>query len=157
MAETPAHLAERLRAEGEKTQEFFRALSPGQWEQIVYTDVSIWSVRTVLSHFVATEASITRLMENILGGGSGSPENFDINLYNERKVSQLRDSSAEELLQHFHELRIANVNLVAQMGPEDLSRTGRHPFLGLTNLEEIIKLLYRHLQIHQRDIRRALI
>jgi DinB superfamily len=157
MAETPAHLAERLRLEGEKTQEFFRALAPEQWERIIYTDGSIWSIRTLLSHFVATEASITRLMENILGGGPGSPEDFDINRYNERKVSQLKDSTAEELLRRFSELRIASINLVAQMKPEDLSKTGRHPFLGLTNLEEIIKLLYRHLQIHQRDIRRALI
>lgn len=157
MADTPAHLAERLRTEGEKTQEFFRALTPAHWEQTVYTDGSIWSVRAIFSHFVATEASITKLIENIQAGGSGSPEDFDLNAYNERKVSQLRETSPDELLQRFEELRIVSANLVAGMSLDDLAKGGRHPFLGLTNLEEIIKLLYRHLQIHQRDIRRTLI
>ncbi len=155
--DTPAHLAERLRTEGQKTQEFFRALTPAHWEQDIYTDGSIWSVRAIFSHFVATEASITRLIENILAGGAGSPEDFNLNAYNERKVSQLKDTPPEELLQRFEELRIVSANLVAHMSQEDLAKNGRHPFLGLTNLEEIIKLLYRHLQIHQRDIRRALI
>jgi hypothetical protein len=156
MADTPTHLAERLRNEGEKTQEFFRVLTPAQWEQTVYTDGSIWSVRTIFSHFVATEASITRLIESILAGGPGSPEDFNLNAYNERKVNQLKETSPEELLQRFRELRIVSANLVAQMSQADLAKRGRHPHLGLTTLEEIIKLLYLHLQIHQRDIRRAL-
>ena len=131
-----------------KTLEFFRALTPGQLEQAVYTDGSVWSVRALLSHFVASEWAMRRLMENILDGGAGTPEDFDIDRYNERKVSQLKDSPVEELLQQFSELRIASASLVARMSPEDLRRTGRHPFLGMTDLEEIIKLLYRHLQIH---------
>ena len=46
--------------------------------------------------------------------------------------------------------------VVAHMTPEDLPKVGRHPFLGAAPLEDIIKLLYRHNQIHQRDVRRLL-
>jgi len=45
---------------------------------------------------------------------------------------------------------------VQKMQESDLERKGRHPFLGITTLEEMLKLIYRHTMIHQRDIRRAL-
>ena len=66
------------------------------------------------------------------------------------------DLESQALLAQYEELRRSNANLVSRMQPEDLARVGRHPFLGVASLEEIIKLLYRHNQIHQRDIRRAL-
>jgi hypothetical protein len=42
------------------------------------------------------------------------------------------------------------------MQPADLANTGRHPFLGWVAVEDIIKMLYRHDQIHLRDLRRLL-
>jgi hypothetical protein len=156
MSDTPDFLAERMRVEGERTVEFFTAISPEGWEEIVYTDGSCWAVRQVLAHFVSTEAAIGRLIENILGGGSGTPEDFDINAYNERKVASLHHVTPPELLLQFDRFRQHNIEVVSKMSPADLSLQGRHPFLGKTEMVEIIKLLYRHNQIHQRDIRKRL-
>ncbi len=156
MNETPTFLSERLRDEGEKTLEFFRNLKAEQWSQIIYTDGAAWQVRDVLAHFVAAEDGIRRLIEDILAGGSGSPPDFNLDAYNQRKVSGLRDTPESELMQRFADLRRRSADLVARLTQDDLARFGRHPWLGVAPLSEIIKLLYRHNQIHQRDIRRAL-
>jgi hypothetical protein len=42
------------------------------------------------------------------------------------------------------------------LSADDLVKTGRHPWLGIAPLEDMIQLLYRHNQIHQRDIRKLL-
>jgi hypothetical protein len=157
MAETPERLAGRLQNEGEKTLKFFSSLQPHAWQQQLYTEGSCWSVREVLAHFVSTEAAFVRLIKNILAGGPGSPKSFNIDIFNESEVAAFAGNSTEEMLRKFGELRQANAALVAQMSPADLGRTGRHPFLGVAPLEEIIKLLYRHNQIHQRDVRRIFI
>jgi len=46
--------------------------------------------------------------------------------------------------------------MVSQFDDPDLEKSGRHPWLGMAQVEEIIKLMYRHNQIHQREIREAL-
>jgi hypothetical protein len=156
MSELPETLGARLRNEGEKTIRFFRQIPSDCWDQTVYSDGMVWSVRQVLAHFVATEAGMQGLVHDVLAGGSGAPEGFDINDYNARKVARLESSSPDELLGEFHRLRGISANLVEGMAAEDFQRSGRHPWLGMTTLEEIIKLLYIHIQIHQRDIRRVI-
>ncbi len=156
MPDTPASLAERMMEQGQKTLEFFRALAPEQWRLPIYTEGSTWSVQDVLAHFAAAESGITRLVENILGGGPGSPDNFDLNAYNERKVAGLKSTSVEELLLKFSVLREKSAALVKGLNQDDLAKMGRHPWLGIASIEDILKMMVLHNQIHQRDIRRAI-
>jgi hypothetical protein len=154
MADTPQRLVDRLLEEGEKTRQFFEAMPAVDWDLQVYSDGGQWRIRQILAHFVATEASLQRLVTNIRDGGEGSPPDFDINRFNESHVGRLEGRLPSELISEFFELRQRTAQMVAQLNPEDLQRTGRHPFLGIASLEEIIKLMYRHNQIHQRDIRK---
>lgn len=156
MVDTPSLLAERLHSEGEKTTEFFRALVPEDWEQVVYSDGAQWRVREVLAHFVTAEESLLRLVDNIAGGGTGSPDDFDLDEFNNRKVKALENSNLEGLLELFWINRQKTIALVKNLNPVDLMRQGRHPFLGVASLVDIIKLIYRHNQIHLRDLRRIL-
>jgi len=64
--------------------------------------------------------------------------------------------SCEALLEEYEGLRAATINLVREMSAHDLQKVGRHPFLGLATIEDIIKLIYRHNQIHVRDMRKVL-
>jgi hypothetical protein len=148
-------LSQRLTEEGERSQVFFRNLSERQLETGIYSEGTHWKTRQVLAHFVATESAFRVLMQDILKGGEGSPEKFDINTFNEKKVAQLASANLEQLLDLYMKERHANVLLVSQMSDEDLRKQGRHPFLGITSIEDIVKLLYRHNQIHIRDIRRV--
>lgn len=156
MSDTPASLAERLQAEGQKTVEFFGNLSPNEWQSSIYTEGAHWSVKDILAHFVTAEDGVCRLLAGVLAGGEGTPEDFDIDAYNARKVASLKEASPQDLLAKFQAIRQTSIALVAGVKPEDLHRQGRHPWLGVAPVEDIIKLMYRHNQIHQRDIRRAI-
>lgn len=156
MNDSPARLAEKLELEGAKTLEIFRSLRPEQWDITVYSDGSAWTIRQLLAHFVSAEAGNLRLIDDIIAGGTGSPEDFDIDDYNETDVSAIGDELPENLLQQYEQTRRETIEIVRCLQAEDLGKMGRHPFLGLTTLADIIKLIYRHNQIHQRDFRKLI-
>lgn len=156
MGDTSSFLAARLHAEGEKTTAFFRSLSAPQNELTVYEDQAVWNVRHILAHLVATEEMVCAQIESVLSGGKGIDENFDIDSFNQVSVSKRIDTSAADLLQQFFDYRQKTINLVETLTADDLAQYGRHPYLGWVPLVEVIKLIYRHNQIHQRDIRKVL-
>jgi hypothetical protein len=156
MTDTPEHLAERLFEEGVRVSRFFNELAPHQWEAQVYTEGARWTARQILAHFDVTETNIGWLIKDILAGGGGAPEGFDLDDFNEGTVAALKDLPTDDLLRRFAVHRQRTVELVRNMTGDDLQKTGRHPFLGISPLLNIIKLMYLHNQIHLRDIRRVL-
>ena len=156
MTDTPQFLSERLISEGEKSIAFFKEIRLDQYSQVIYTEGSHWTVHQVIAHFVTSEHSLCRLVENIACGGPGTPEDFNIDSYNERKVLELASMSVDEMLERFRLNRQMTAALVAGLQLSDLEKQGRHPFLGVAPLTEIIKIIYRHNQIHQREVRKAL-
>lgn len=156
MAATQELLVNRLREVGEKSVQFFQDLKPEQFETKIYTDGSQWSVRQILAHFALAEDSLCRLVENIVNGGAGTPEGFNLDAYNEYKVSSVEKSTVNELLDLFDKNRQSTIELVSELNSNDLEKMGRHPFLGYAAVGDIVKLIYRHNQIHLREIRRAL-
>ena len=150
-------LSRRLIEEGEKTGEFFRSLPPVFLDMELYTDGSHWKVGQIMAHFLATEIGIFALISSILDGNPGTPEDFDLNRYNEKKITEYFDLPLSVLIDRFLEQRLRNALALRGFTDKQLQTQGRHPYLGFTQIEEIIKLLYRHNQIHQRDIRRLLL
>ncbi len=61
-----------------------------------------------------------------------------------------------ELLEQYKEVRSNSVAWVAGLKQEELEIKGRHPFLGMTTLREMIKMLYIHNQTHYRDMKKVL-
>jgi hypothetical protein len=157
MVDTPEGLSEKLLREGEKVQAFFINLDQEQLERSVYSEGARWRVREILAHFVATERAFYSLVENVLSGGSGAPEGFDIDDYNQRKVEALKDYPVQDLVDDFRELRLKTAASVSNLEDDQLQRLARHPFLGVVPLVEIIKLIYRHNQIHLRDVRKVMV
>lgn len=153
---TPAQLAERLQTEGETTIAFFKEIPDGQWDTPTYTDGEHWNIHQILTHITQAEDSVLRLISKIVEGGNGSPDDFDLNRYNQRKVKDLQESPQDHLITLFAERRARTVEFVANLRESDLQMTGRHPFLGIAPVEEMLKLMYRHTKLHQRDIRKIL-
>jgi hypothetical protein len=154
MGDRAERLAKKLLEEGQKTLEFYRGLDEGQWGLEVYTEGACWRVQDVLAHFVVTEIGIPRIIQNILDGGEGSSGDFNLDEFNVRKVAGLENIPPVDLLARFQDLRQQTVRFVAGMGDAELDKVGRHPFLGQATVEDMLKLMYRHNQIHQRDLRR---
>jgi uncharacterized protein (TIGR03083 family) len=156
MGQLTGQIANRLREKGEQTFGFFSGLTAAQWEAEVYSEGTHWTVHAVLCHFVSAERAFVRLVKNVLAGGEGTPEGFDVDAFNAAQVDQLSARGPDELLDLFQQARREMVSLVAGMDDSDLERQGRHPYLGLDTMERFLKLVYRHNMVHERDVRKAL-
>lgn len=154
MPDTPAFLSNRLESEGEKAIAFFASLSDEQWQTEVYTEGGIWTIRSILAHFVTAERGFLKLFKGILGGGIGASEDFSIDRYNARQQEKTKDMSHGELLEQFKIIRSEMIAWVKALDDKDLDIEGRHPFLGQSMLVDMIKMVYRHNQIHFRDLRK---
>jgi DinB family protein len=149
-------LAEKLKSEGEKIAAVFSILSETQWSQEVYTEGTTWTILNVLSHFVTSERGLVKLFEQIRQGGAGSSDNFSIDRYNATMQERTKDLSHQELLDQYRKVRANTVSWVSGLNESDLDITGRHPFLGQTQLREMLKMLYIHNLTHYRDMKKAL-
>lgn len=155
MAEAAA-LAQKLKTEGEKFSGYFAALTNEQWSRPVYTEGTTWTIRNILAHLMTAERAFLKLFEEIRQGGPGASEDFVIDRYNARQQEKTRDLSPAELLEQYRATRTQMIAWVEKLDDAELERIGRHPFLGVTTLREMIKLVYIHDQTHYRDIRKAL-
>ncbi len=151
-----ARLAEKLRSEGERLAAFFAGLDDAQWEAPVYTEGAVWTVRNTLAHLMTAEKAFTILFERIRRGGAGVSEDFVIDRYNASQQRKTADLSAAELLAAFRRARTEMVAWLSDIADSDLEKKGRHPFLGVTELGQMVKMIYVHNQMHLRDIRTAL-
>ena len=149
-------LAEKLRVEGEKFAAIFASLTNGQWDTVVYTEGETWTMLNVLSHIVSSERSLLKLFERIRTTGKGSAEDFSIDRYNSVQQQKTKDISAQELLEQYKEARSNSVIWVSSLKEEELEIQGRHPFLGMTTIRDMIKMLYIHNQNHYRDMKKAI-
>jgi hypothetical protein len=149
-------LAEKLKSEGEKFTGIFLGLTDEQWQTEVYTEGATWTIHNVLSHFVTSERGLVKLFEQIRQGGSGAADDFSIDRYNASQQEKTKGLSVAELLEKYKSTRAETIAWVSGLKESDLELTGRHPFLEMTTLCEMIKMLYLHNQIHYRDFKKAL-
>ena len=149
-------LADKLKSEGEKFYAIFAGLTDEQWQTEVYTEDQTWTIRNVLAHFVTSERGLIKLFERIRVSGEGSSEDFSIDRYNAAQQRKTKDLSPQELLEQYRAVRAASVSWTLSLNESDLEIIGRHPFLEMTTLREMIKMLYLHNIIHYRDMKKVL-
>jgi DinB family protein len=149
-------LADKLKTEGEKFNALFANLADDQWQAEVYTEGETWTLRNVLSHFATSERGLVRLFEQIRLGGAGSPDDFSIDRYNARQQEKTRNLSPQELLEQYKAVRADSIAWTLSLSESDLEKQGKHPFLGMTSIREMIKMLYIHNQLHYRDMKKVL-
>jgi uncharacterized damage-inducible protein DinB len=149
-------LSDKLKVEGEKLIAIFEGFTEEQWAASVYTDGELWTLRNVLSHLVTSERGLLKLFERIRTTGEGASEDFSIDRFNAAQQYKTKELTALELLEQYKTVRAESVAWVSALQDTELEITGRHPFLGMTTIREMIKMLYLHNQMHYRDVKRAL-
>jgi uncharacterized protein (TIGR03083 family) len=149
-------IVRRLQEEGAKTAAYFRSLGDADFQQPVYTTGPHWRARDILAHFVSAEQTFAFYGRQILAGGPGAPEDFVIDEYNAAQVGGLKDVPPAKMVEQFEAARAETVGLVHGMTDGDFERIGRHPWFGKVPLEQMLKLIYRHNMLHERDLRKAL-
>ncbi|HLF03450.1 MAG TPA: DinB family protein [Anaerolineales bacterium] len=151
-------IIKRLAEEGAKTVTFFRGLQPDDWAQQVYTTGPEWGAYDLLHHFISAERMFAKIYQDIQNGGQGVSKDFDIDAFNAQDVASLRQAnhSPEALIAEFDRQRSQTIAIVESFADPDFDRIARHPWFGLTQLENVLKLIYRHTMLHQRDIGKAI-
>jgi len=149
-------LVEKLKAEGEKIVSIFSGLTDDQWNQEVYTEGTTWTIRHVLSHFVTSERGLIKLFEQIRQGSTGAADDFSIDRYNAAMQERTKEATAHELLEQYKQIRANSIAWVAGLKDEELEIMGRHPFLEITTIREMIKMLYIHNMTHYRDMKKSI-
>lgn len=149
-------LAGKLKSEGERFVSIFTGFTDEQWQKEVYTEGATWTICSVLAHFVTAERGLLKLFEDIRQGGEGASEDFSIDRYNAAMQARTRELSPQQLLEQYKTTRAESIAWTLGLSGGDLDKQGRHPFLGVTTIREMIKMLFLHNQLHYRDIRRAL-
>jgi hypothetical protein len=152
----PAELAEKLKKEGEKIFTIFSRFKDSQWDMEVYTEGAAWTIRNILSHLVTSERGLIKLFEQICQGGEGASLDFSIDRYNASMQTRNKDLTETELLEQYQEVRENSVLWVSNLKDAELEIKGRHPFLGVTTIREMVKMLYIHNQTHTRDMKKVL-
>ena len=135
---------------------FFKDLNSDQLTMTVYPEDPHWTVRQVLAHFITIEGSMQWLFKNILAGGPGSPEDFDVDRVNRTQPKKLDGLSLDDLFDKFRSVRRGTIGVVAGMTDQDLDREGRHAFHGHGKLERFIVWAYEHARLHLNDIRKVI-
>jgi uncharacterized damage-inducible protein DinB len=149
-------LADKLKSEGDKFFALFAGLKDNQWRAEVYTEGETWTIRNVLAHFVTSERGLVKLFERIRAGGEGAADDFSIDRYNAAQQEKTKSLPPQELLEQYKAIRADSIAWTLSLEESDLEKQGRHPYLGVTTLREMIKMLYVHNQVHYRDMKKAL-
>ena len=149
-------IQKRLRDEGDKLLAVFESLTPEQWQMVIYTDGMTWTIKDLLAHQISAEGEFQFYGRDVLSGGEGAPEDFNINAFNNREVAALADRTPHQLLADFRSTRQATIDFVAAVRDDQFTLQGRHPFFGMRTIEDLFKLIYRHNMMHARDIRKVL-
>ena len=149
-------LAAKLRAEGEKMVSIFSGIQDDQWSQQVYTEGATWTIRNILSHFVTSERGLIKLFEQIRQGGAGTADDFSIDRYNAAMQERTKELSPQELLEQYKQVRANSIAWVSGLKENELEIEGRHPFLQMTTIREMIKMLYIHNITHYRDMKKSM-
>jgi hypothetical protein len=156
MADRLTDILSELKNNQEEIINFFEGLNSEQLGLTVYPKDPGWSVRQILAHFITIEGTMQWLFKDILAGGPGSPEDFDVDRFNRSQPKKLDGLSLEELFERFRFVREATIEIVRGMEDHDLDCEGRHAFHGRGKLERFIVWVYEHARLHLDDIRRVL-
>jgi hypothetical protein len=145
-----------LRNNEEEIIAFFKGLNSGQLVMTVYPEDPGWTVQQILAHFITIEGTMQWLFKDILTGGPGSPEDFDVDRFNRTQPGKLDGLSLDELFDKFRSVRRDTIAIIEGMEDKDLDREGRHAFHGHGKLERFIVWAYEHARLHLDDIQKIL-
>ena len=143
-----------LKNNEEEIVTFFKSLTSEQLGMTVYPEDPGWTVKQMLAHLITIEGPMQWLFKNLMAGGAGSPEDFDLDRFNRTQPPKLDHLSVDALCDKFRSVRRDTIAIVQGMEDKDLDREGRHAFHGHGKLERFIVWAYEHARLHLADIRK---
>ena len=155
MANRAKSLADKLVSEGERTLAYYQALLATAWQQPIYGAGANWTLRDVFEHLIISETSLQQLFQRIVSTGAGIEDGFNIDQFNAEHTRELSALSMDELSQHYTQTRQRTADFTRNLTDEQLAIRARHPAIGDSALEDMLKLIYLHHSMHMRDVKKS--
>lgn len=151
-------LKEKLAETRQELMEVARELDRQEWSHPVYAhDEEVqWTAGDLLRHLVWAEGGMLRMIQQVKEGGSGVPDDFDLDRYNAGGVRRLKDKMPAELLALMEKNRQQLLAFMEGLAPEDWQKEGRHGSGQVMTIEEVVETIAGHEAQHLADLRRAL-
>jgi uncharacterized damage-inducible protein DinB len=149
LREYQARLVKRLWEQPQELRKIVEAFKPDEW--LAPLEDEGWSVHQVVAHLCHVEwAAFLPRFDRILKDDNPTLANFDETGWMETNYDS--EVPMEELLQDFENVRQSAKDLLEGITPEQLNRTGLHPFQGERTLQWWMEYTAAHAEEHLNQI-----
>ena len=130
----------------------------GSDPSVLQTRVNVgdWNIIDVLRHIQHSEKGVVGQIKQILDGGKGFPENFDLNRYNESQVNKMSHLFLDDIVEKMSENRKNTLQLLTDLNEEDLDVRGNFANQKENSVKTFFKTLFHHQNNHINQIREVL-
>lgn len=135
---------------------FLQALTPEQWERVVFSEGEGWTVTAIVAHLIDGERGMSIQVHKIRKGEEATPEGFDLHRWNAGVTRRISERDPARLLAALESTRAKTLEVMASLKDEDWERTGRHPSRGMISVEQYYETISSHERQHLADMQRAL-
>jgi len=111
-----------------------------------------WSVRLTLAHVGSAHWSHLDVARSLVAGEAIDIPGFELNEWNEARVAERADWSADRVLADLQAAQQATFAFLAELDPEKLAMRGTHPALGKVSVDQLLRIIALHDSMHRRDI-----
>ncbi len=116
-----------------------------------------WTIRENVAHLVDAENAHRRFVEILLAGETPpAMEDFDLDRWNNAKVSRRAEKSTAELLAALQLEREKTLATIAAIPATGWEITGNHAALGEVSVRQVVKIIGMHERGHLKDMRAVL-
>ena len=157
MSDHKDKLRQTIEADDATSLAIFRRVSPEQWERPVPSDEGAnWKARDVLSHVTISEGGQLAVIQRILAGQGGVPEDFDLNRYNRRAVQKQVERKVDDMLTSIKSDHAQVLAALDGMSEADLDKTGRHARGDTLTVAQFFQRITEHRRQHAEELARNL-
>jgi hypothetical protein len=157
MSERKDKLRQTIESDDAASLTIFSRVSPEQWEQPVPSDEgATWRARDVLNHVTISEGGQLVVIQRILAGQGGVPEDFDLNRYNRRAVQKQVERTVDDMLTSIGRDHAQVLAALDGMSEADLDMTGRHARGDTLTVAQFFHRITEHRRQHAEELARNL-
>jgi len=157
MSERKDKLRQTIQADDAASMAIFKRLTPEQWDQPVPSDEGAeWKARDVLNHVAISESGQLTVIQRVLAGQGGVPDDFDLNRYNRRSVQKQAERSVDEMLDSIEQNHAQVLSALEALPDADLDKTGRHARGDTLTVEQFFHRITEHRRQHAQELARSL-
>ena len=121
-------------------------------QEMAWAPAGEWSICEILHHIAIGEAANLQLVTRAIAGEPVVMEGFDLDAWNVAQVAQYADQPASVALERLQSTRQDTLQILQNLSEQELAVSLDHPGWGEMTVEQLLRALGLHDQMHRRDI-----